>query len=242
IAVIEINVAPLGDVPVLAIAPTLPRKGDRVVALGAPKGLSFSVTEGMISGVRKGSDLVRDLGVQSGLEDDLPGTWIQTTTPISPGNSGGPLVNLRGEVVGANSFMLREAQNLNFAISASDISDAVHQAQNATMKSFAELPRSVSGGRHDSGVVSDVEVSEATRKLLNEIAADRKQRHSEIDSLEESIEKEMAALKEAMLAGKGGEQKEARERIADLADQINRIIDAPLNTYISTLHLDRLKT
>src|SRR5690606_9484655 len=96
IAVIEINVVPLGDVPVLALAPTLPRKGERVVALGAPKGLSFSVTEGMISGVRKGSDLVRDLGFGPESEDDLPGTWIQTTTPISPGNSGGPPVNLRG--------------------------------------------------------------------------------------------------------------------------------------------------
>jgi S1-C subfamily serine protease len=242
IAVIEINVAPLGDVPVLAIAPKLPRKGDRVVALGAPKGLSFSVTEGMISGVRKGSDLVRDLGVQSGLEDDLPGTWIQTTTPISPGNSGGPLVNLRGEVVGANTFMLREAQNLNFAISASDISDAVQQARNATMKSFAELPRTAAGRTSGRSAELDAELSAAARDFLNEVAAERTRRHSEIDKLDATLEKEQETLKQAMLAGDEPAQRQARHRISEIVDQINGLVAKPLSISVSTLDVARLKT
>jgi serine protease Do len=65
--------------------------GDRVLAIGAPFGLSGSVTQGIISA--KG----RDLGLNR--YDD----FIQTDAAINPGNSGGPLVNLEGKVVGVNS-------------------------------------------------------------------------------------------------------------------------------------------
>src|SRR5262245_13513253 len=70
----------------LVLSAELPLKGESVMAVGAPKGLSFSVTDGLVSAVRRG----RDLGELGGPQ---VGTWIQTSTPISPGNSGGPLVN-----------------------------------------------------------------------------------------------------------------------------------------------------
>jgi putative serine protease PepD len=72
------------------------RVGDTVVAIGAPLGLSSSVTSGIVSAL--------DRPVTVGEEGDISYiSAIQTDAAINPGNSGGPLVNLRGEVVGVNS-------------------------------------------------------------------------------------------------------------------------------------------
>lgn len=104
------------------IATIEPRQGEVVVALGAPLGLSFSSTDGKVSGIRDASEL-KKFGVQK------EGTWIQTTAPISPGNSGGPLFNIYGEVVGVNTLTITIGQNLNFAISYSDLSEAVRSPE-----------------------------------------------------------------------------------------------------------------
>ncbi len=76
---------PIGD-------PNRLRKGEWVVAIGSPFGLESTVTAGIVSA--KG----RDTG------DYLP--FIQTDVAVNPGNSGGPLLNLRGEVVGINSQII----------------------------------------------------------------------------------------------------------------------------------------
>ncbi len=65
------------------------------------------------------------------------GSWIQTTAPISPGNSGGPLVNLEGKVIGANTFQHREGQNLNFAISSLDIKQLLDTSKNLPVMSLS---------------------------------------------------------------------------------------------------------
>ncbi|HQU47151.1 MAG TPA: trypsin-like peptidase domain-containing protein, partial [Pirellulales bacterium] len=70
---------------------------------------------------------------------DLDAVWVQTTAPISGGNSGGPLVNLRGEVVGLNTWHLVAGQNMNFAISAEHINEMMKSAQSG-VHSFSELP------------------------------------------------------------------------------------------------------
>lgn len=124
IAILKVTVA--GKVPSLGFAHSTPRKGEPVIAFGAPQGLSFSATDGIVSAIRTGDEL-SDLGKVA------LGTWIQTTAPISPGNSGGPLVNLDGDVVGANTSALIVGQNLNFAISANDIRDAMTKAEKATV-------------------------------------------------------------------------------------------------------------
>lgn len=69
------------------------RVGDETVAIGHPLGLEWTLTNGIISGLHRNGDLPKD---------DL----IQMTTLISPGNSGGPLVNMDGEVIGINSRMI----------------------------------------------------------------------------------------------------------------------------------------
>lgn len=80
--------------------------GDPVVAIGNPLGLEYSVTEGIISEVRTTPEGLR---------------LIQTDAAVSPGNSGGPLFDQNGEVIGVVSFNLSsshdEGQNLNFAVS-----------------------------------------------------------------------------------------------------------------------------
>ena len=96
-----------------------PLPGQGVVALGSPLGLAGTVTRGIVSAVRRPTDSADLKGVAPNYV-----TLIQTDAAISPGNSGGPLVNSRGEVVGVNTFYLPgggRAQNINFAISIVDI-------------------------------------------------------------------------------------------------------------------------
>ncbi len=81
--------------------------GETVVAIGNPLGLAHSVTSGIVSAV--GRDLrVSDRVVYRGL--------IQTDTPINPGNSGGPLINVNSELIGINTAVRGDAQNVGFAI------------------------------------------------------------------------------------------------------------------------------
>lgn len=88
---------PLG----LERAPTM-KIADEVFAVGSPLGLTGTVTKGIISSVRHNPD---------GSE------LFQIDAALNPGNSGGPLVNRSGRVVGVNTFKLRGFENLNFAVS-----------------------------------------------------------------------------------------------------------------------------
>jgi tetratricopeptide (TPR) repeat protein/S1-C subfamily serine protease len=104
----------------LAVAHAPVRKGERVAAFGSPLGFSKSVSDGIVSAVRRGAELPPILRI------DSDATLIQTTAPISHGNSGGPLVNMKGEVVGVNTLTFQSfGENINFAVSSNDLLGAV---------------------------------------------------------------------------------------------------------------------
>ncbi len=81
--------------------------GETVVAIGNPLGLQHTVTSGIVSA------LDRDLKFS---EDAVYRGLIQTDAPINPGNSGGPLLNVNGELIGINTAIRGDAQNIGFAI------------------------------------------------------------------------------------------------------------------------------
>lgn len=81
------------------------KPGQKLFAIGNPNGLELSLSDGILSAVRH-----------------LEGaTYIQTTAPISPGSSGGGVFNTKSELVGITTFMVKDGQNLNFAITSNYI-------------------------------------------------------------------------------------------------------------------------
>ena len=88
------------------------RLAEEVYAIGNPIGIEFqrTVTKGIISGIDRTIKL-QENGVESYMED-----LIQTDATINQGNSGGPLVNQKGELIGINTVKITEAEGIGFAV------------------------------------------------------------------------------------------------------------------------------
>ncbi|MCB9854938.1 MAG: PDZ domain-containing protein [Phycisphaerales bacterium] len=112
--------------------------GDYVMAMGSPHSLSRSVTLGIVSNTERvfasGDDDVEEMELDSGQRTGLFTRWIQHDALIRPGNSGGPLVNLKGEIVGINEL---GGNGIGFAIP----SDLAQQVVDSLIEN-GEVPRS----------------------------------------------------------------------------------------------------
>jgi tetratricopeptide (TPR) repeat protein len=90
----------------LTFSNTLPDEGEQVFVIGNPLRLEGSVSDGIVSAVREVPDL---------------GRIIQITAPVSHGNSGSPLFNMRGQVIGIVTVKVTNGQNINLALGVSRI-------------------------------------------------------------------------------------------------------------------------
>ena len=97
-----------GALPTVALGDSdRTRVGDEVLAIGNPLGLDQTLTRGIVSGMNR---------ILPETPFSLLEPLIQTDAPINPGNSGGPLVNRCGEVIGINTAVISDAQNIGFAV------------------------------------------------------------------------------------------------------------------------------
>jgi serine protease Do len=88
--------------------------GEEVIAIGNPLGLSFSVSEGIVSAIHRNVS-------------NSPGEYIQTDTALNPGNSGGPLINKEGKVIGINNFKVSGGENIGFSLESNYIIDTINE-------------------------------------------------------------------------------------------------------------------
>ncbi len=88
--------------------------GEKVIAIGTPQGLQFSATDGIVSAVNR-----------SGFGNS--GTYVQTNAQLNSGNSGGPLINKKGKVIGMNNFKLVDSEGIGFALEADKIKLGINE-------------------------------------------------------------------------------------------------------------------
>jgi len=124
-SILNINPVPLGDSDAITV-------GEDVVAIGNPAGLEGTISKGIISGVRNVEGV----------------SFIQITSPISPGSSGGPVFNVKGKVIGIATAYLDRGQNLNFAMPVNYL-----RSLKTIRVKLSSLPKGKSLKRHKKDIV-----------------------------------------------------------------------------------------
>jgi tetratricopeptide (TPR) repeat protein len=120
LAVLSINI-PAERARALDVASSLPEEGEHVFVIGNPLRLEGSISDGIVSAVREVPSL---------------GEIVQITAPISHGNSGSPLFNMKGQVIGVITMKVTNGQNINLALGASRL----RQLRPGNLLTFSELP------------------------------------------------------------------------------------------------------
>lgn len=143
--------------------------GQKVIAIGNALGrFENTVTTGVVSGLGRGvSPIDPSTGVSENLED-----LIQTDAAINPGNSGGPLVNSSGQVIGINTAIAGEAQNIGFAIKINVAKQLINEFQ----ASGGKISRPLLGIRYrhiskDAALLNDVPEGELVQEVVSDSGA-----------------------------------------------------------------------
>ncbi len=97
---------PRKEIKWIKLSRNLPAIAEQIMVVGSPMGLEQTVSEGIVSSIRK-----------------IPavGDFFQMSAPISPGSSGSPVINLKGQVIGVATFQFLRGQNLNFAVAGESV-------------------------------------------------------------------------------------------------------------------------
>jgi len=182
-----IKIEATGLTPLRIGDPSTLRKGEWVMAIGSPFGLDSTVTAGIVSA--KG----RDTG------DYLP--FIQTDVAVNPGNSGGPLLNMRGEVIGINSQIISRNggfMGISLAIPIDDAMRVVEQLR--------------SSGRVVRGRIG-VQIGEVTRDIVEALSL-KSQQGALVRAVEKGSPAEKAGIQPGDVVLKFGDR--TIERLSDL--------------------------
>jgi tetratricopeptide (TPR) repeat protein len=131
LALLSVDVPPERAARVIELTNNLPEEGERVFVIGNPLRLEGSISDGIVSAVREVPNL---------------GKIIQTTAPISHGNSGSPVFNMRGQVVGVVTVKVTNGQNINLALASARLS-VLKPEKLSTFAELAARARSAPNGQ-----------------------------------------------------------------------------------------------
>jgi peroxiredoxin len=181
IAVLDLAKPPKGIKPLPLGPKDPPRQGDVVLAIGHPQGLNFTASTGIVSAVRQTSELPKEIRDQVRAPADR--VWVQTSAPISAGNSGGPLLDEYGRVVGINTW-IADGQNLGFGVHVGHLRDLLDKAPAKT------IPLTTDGSARDvENPLSD------PRPRVRELLKDYEKAEFEFQQLLNGARGEREALK-----------------------------------------------
>lgn len=125
------------DAPPLAMNYShTPEVGQTVYAVGNPQGLEGTFSQGIVSGIRNTPE----------------GRWVQITAPISPGSSGGPILDSQGDVIGIAVATLQSGQNINFAIPVRALTELIRHAHLTQSLASAQAQLISRGGNDREGI------------------------------------------------------------------------------------------
>ena len=183
--------------------------GQRVLVIGSPLGLEETVSEGIVSAVRQ----VKGMG-----------RIIQITAPVSPGSSGSPVINTRGDVIGVATLNLTGGQNLNFAIPSERVVALV--SRNSTVSRARNGSRTIRRGRGKAvvakrkGEVDDPKL----KKILTEILEEERK---SIPVLEDRIAKNPKDIEAYVNLGRAYSNTQHYKKAVDIYERA--IVIAPDN-------------
>jgi serine protease Do len=117
LAILSANISKNEFNPLEIVSSSSLRVGDSVIVVGTPYGLEGSMSVGIVSALNR-TLLTEDYSI---------GDVIQTTAPLNPGNSGGPLLNYQGQVVGIVTAIVQESEGIGFAIASDTILENIEE-------------------------------------------------------------------------------------------------------------------
>jgi S1-C subfamily serine protease len=169
-----------GDLPFITLGDsTSLKQGEEVIAIGYPDQDLISrvlgKSEDLISMLSGGATISK--GIVSAFRTDGKVSYVQTDAAINHGNSGGPLINLQGEVIGINNFIIRmdNIQGINFAIAINDAKIEIQNLKNGVSMTGQES-NSAGNGATGTGWIWFIVIVAAAAAVVFVIAKQRKKK------------------------------------------------------------------